>query len=200
MLGFPYHDRDYQRNTIVMQATVPITNVKADEQELLRTLGGRVKWAREKRGLSQSALAAAAGIKSQGTIGNLEAGHRKKPRELLSIAKALGASPSWLETGRGTWDAHAAQAPAASPAPTGGLFNELNDQERAMLKNYRRLLDKDRHRFDEEISKAAEERQQEMDEIFARFGVAKAADRANSRQAKHTASTTVAVGHAKKRS
>lgn len=38
---------------------------------------------------------------SQGTIGNIEAGTRKRPRDLLNIATALDVSPHWLATGEG---------------------------------------------------------------------------------------------------
>ena len=37
----------------------------------------------------------------QSTIGNIEAGLRKRPREILKIAAALGVLPQWLETGEG---------------------------------------------------------------------------------------------------
>ena len=49
------------------------------------------------------ALAKKAGV-SQSTIGNLEAGLRESPRQLLEIAAALGVSPLWLKTGEGTED------------------------------------------------------------------------------------------------
>lgn len=61
--------------------------------------------ARERAGLSQPALAERAGV-SQGTIGNVESGLRKRPRELLAIAAALGVSPQWLETGKDTMPRH----------------------------------------------------------------------------------------------
>lgn len=48
--------------------------------------------------MTQPALAERAGV-SQGTIGNIESGLRKRPRNLLTIAAALGVSPQWLETG-----------------------------------------------------------------------------------------------------
>lgn len=54
--------------------------------------------ARKAKGWSQGVLASAAGV-SQGTIGNVESGIRDEPRELLSIARALGVSPDWLKTG-----------------------------------------------------------------------------------------------------
>lgn len=95
-MGFlDYHVRDYHENTNVMQAAGLITSVK--------TIGERIRWARDQRALTQAALAKKAGV-AQGTIGNAEAGTRGKPRELLKIARALMASPDWLESGKGKWD------------------------------------------------------------------------------------------------
>ncbi|SFU99367.1 SOS-response transcriptional repressor LexA (RecA-mediated autopeptidase) [Paenacidovorax caeni] len=48
--------------------------------------------------MTQPALAKKANV-SQGTIGNIESGLRKRPRDLLAIAEALNVSPKWLETG-----------------------------------------------------------------------------------------------------
>lgn len=75
-----------------MQVSAPITTVN--------TLAERVAWAREKAGLSQQELADKAGV-SQGTIGNVESGARKRPRDLLEIARALRVSPDWLSSGKG---------------------------------------------------------------------------------------------------
>lgn len=66
----------------------------------MNTLRQRLKAARDEAGLTQPELAARAGV-AQSTIGNIEAGTRKRPRELLSIAAALGVNPEWLETGDG---------------------------------------------------------------------------------------------------
>lgn len=88
------HNRDCATNTNVIQGAGLITNVK--------TIGERIKWARSTRGLTQAALAKKAGV-SQSSIGNAESGTRDRPRELLSIARALEASPTWLETGKGEW-------------------------------------------------------------------------------------------------
>lgn len=66
----------------------------------VNTIAERLKLARETAGLTQPELAGKAGV-SQGTIGNIESGLRKRPRDLLSIASALGVSPEWLETGKG---------------------------------------------------------------------------------------------------
>lgn len=68
------------------------------------------------------------------------------------------------------------------PAQKGEVFHRVNDEEWAMLQNYRRLLDKDRKAFDGEIAARAAERQAEADELFSRYGVAKAAQRANARR------------------
>lgn len=65
----------------------------------LETLAERVADARASAGLSQAALAQKAGV-TQSTIGNIESGGRKNPRELLAIAAALGVSAEWLKTGK----------------------------------------------------------------------------------------------------
>ena len=67
----------------------------------MRTLGERLKEAREEKQLSQSGLAKLAGV-TQSTIGNLESGTRQNPRALLAIATALGVNAEWLSTGRGS--------------------------------------------------------------------------------------------------
>lgn len=66
----------------------------------METIGSRVKQRRKELGWSQVKLARLAGV-SQGTIGNLESGLRDKPKDLLSIARALGLNPDYLETGEG---------------------------------------------------------------------------------------------------
>ncbi|MFG5779898.1 XRE family transcriptional regulator [Comamonas sp. J-3] len=79
----------------------------------MNTIAERLKQAREELGLTQPELAAKAKV-SQGTIGNIETGLRKRPRELLAIASALGVDPAWLESGKG----HKQQAQSASVAVT----------------------------------------------------------------------------------
>lgn len=66
----------------------------------MNTIAERLKNAREAANLTQPELASKAGV-SQGTIGNIESGIRKRPRDLLSIASALNVNPEWLETGKG---------------------------------------------------------------------------------------------------
>lgn len=65
----------------------------------MKTIANRLKEAREAAGLTQPELAAKAGV-SSGTIGNIESGTRKNPRELLAIAKAVGVRPEWLKDGK----------------------------------------------------------------------------------------------------
>lgn len=87
------HVRDIYATTNVFDLSGQITDVI--------TISDRLKAAREESGLTQGQLAVAAGV-TQGTISNVESGLRKNPRELLAIAKALGVSPDWLKTGKGT--------------------------------------------------------------------------------------------------
>ena len=85
-----HHARDIYVNTNVIQFEYQITTVM--------TIAERTKIARERIGLKQDELAKKAGV-SQGTIANIEGGFRKRPREIVSIAKALGVDPLWLESG-----------------------------------------------------------------------------------------------------
>jgi transcriptional regulator with XRE-family HTH domain len=66
----------------------------------MSTIGSRIKEARNALGWSQVQLADEAGV-TQSAIGNIESGLRQRPRELVSIAKALRVSAAWLETGGG---------------------------------------------------------------------------------------------------
>jgi transcriptional regulator with XRE-family HTH domain len=64
------------------------------------TLAERLKERRLELQLTQEDVAKMAGV-TQGTIGNLETGDRKNPRELLAIARAVKLRPEWLKTGKG---------------------------------------------------------------------------------------------------
>lgn len=63
------------------------------------SLAVRLKDTRKKLGLSQSALAQAAGV-SQPTVANWErGGHTPRPDALRRMAEALGTDPAWLLSG-----------------------------------------------------------------------------------------------------
>lgn len=86
------HDRECRTHTLVMQGDATVTSVKTFPERLLH--------ARTRAGLSQTSLAKKAGV-SAGAIGNYEAGAREMPRDVLSLASALGVRPEWLTTGKG---------------------------------------------------------------------------------------------------
>ncbi len=163
-----------------MQAAGLITNVNDED---LTTLAGRVKWARKKRELSQAALAKAAGV-SQGTIGNVESGERKKPRELVSIARALRVFPAWLDTARGDWD--------ASAAPE-SIFDALTEDEKELLENFRSLMDEDRDELRAEIEHRAEKIRTHMEKVLSRVGIPPRAPRTAAARARQSATRTTSV-------
>lgn len=91
-------------------------------------IGKRVEEARRDRGWTPGELARRVGIKYQ-TIQNLESGKAKGTRFLVSIARELGVTPGWLETG------HPPKRDLTTPAPTQGksgdklTLPELNIQQ-----------------------------------------------------------------------
>lgn len=105
-MGLRAHVREYASLTNVLQARGAITGVSS--------IADRMKEARERLAISQAELAKRSGVKP-GTIGNIEAGSRRNPRELLAIADALGVDPKWLQNGS-TKPAGA----ASRPLPAGG--------------------------------------------------------------------------------
>lgn len=69
----------------------------------MKTLGERLKWARERKGLSQEELGKAAGM-TQGGIGHLEQDLRQTSRRMAQLAHALEVNPLWLAEGKGEPD------------------------------------------------------------------------------------------------
>ncbi|MBU9246318.1 XRE family transcriptional regulator [Burkholderia multivorans] len=92
----------------------------------MRSLAQRLRDTREEKSLSQAQLAARAGV-SQTTIANVESGRNQGSKHLLSIARALGVNPAWLESESGPKDASA----AAAPQP--GIYKIPEDQGNVLV-------------------------------------------------------------------
>ncbi len=71
----------------------------------MENLAKRVKFGRKRMGMSQDALALAAGV-GQGDISKIETGRILKTTSIVSLARALRCDPHWLESGEGSpqWD------------------------------------------------------------------------------------------------
>lgn len=152
-----------------MQARCPITTVKPkDGEQNLRTLGGRLAWARAQRKLTQADLAAKAGVK-QSTIGNLESGARKNPRELLALCAALYCNPDWLVTGKGEWDV--AKTRTSHVAEKGAVYHVPSADERGMLEVWRRMSPSDRKLMLAQMAEKAERYQLDMQQSLDEAGV-----------------------------
>ncbi len=67
------------------------------------TLAKRLRYARERLGLSQSELARRVGLRPQ-AIQFIEGGHVRRPRNVFEIAHALEVNPEWLLLGEGPVD------------------------------------------------------------------------------------------------
>lgn len=68
----------------------------SDEISGMESMGERLKKAREAKDLSQAQLAKKVGLKSQGTIGNIEGNTRGYGARVVAIAEVLGVSPDYL--------------------------------------------------------------------------------------------------------
>ncbi len=100
----------------------------------MEKIGDRIRRLRKEAGLSQAALAKLAGI-SQAVIGNAESGYRERPRDLLSLAMALGVDPYYLETGKSSQGPEALNSPQGrdtqpriSP-PAQSLINDIKSMD-----------------------------------------------------------------------
>lgn len=65
----------------------------------MSTIGDRLKLARTSKRWTQHELASRSG-EAQSTIGGLESGRRKMPRNLVALCAALGVTPEWLVHGK----------------------------------------------------------------------------------------------------
>lgn len=86
-------------------------------------LGGRVKIAREKRGLTQAKLAELAST-SQAVVSALEKRDSKTSEQLFELADALRVNPRWLQTGQGEsgLESESWQAPTLESADEASLL------------------------------------------------------------------------------
>lgn len=88
------------RTCLIITQVIMVVNTKvihlSDEIHLMETMGERLKKCREAKGLSQQALADKVGLKSQGTIGNIESDTRGYGARVVAIAEVLGVSPDYL--------------------------------------------------------------------------------------------------------
>lgn len=131
----------------------------------VKTIAERTKEVREALGLSQVELAARAKV-SPGTIGNLEAGTRKNPRELLAIAAALQVNPEWLKSGRGM--RAIGEAPADTP------YSEqlaLSPSERDLVLSLRKLPEKEQQETINDVMHRAEDIEQMVEKVLAQRGI-----------------------------
>jgi transcriptional regulator with XRE-family HTH domain len=126
------HERDNFVNTNVIENYHVITYVM--------TISERLRQARDKLGLTQEQLAAKANV-AQGTIANIENGIRKKPREILSIARALNVQPDWLMSGKWQMETPPGLSPQKAEEPAGSwvvgdskIVQALNVLEAALTK------------------------------------------------------------------
>ena len=93
--------------------------------DLPSTLAERIVWLRERAGLSQSALARRLGISPQ-SIQQLEAGHVRRPRYVLALARLFNVTPDWLEEGSGAAGEGRALEPIRELPPANALPEFLN--------------------------------------------------------------------------
>ncbi len=74
------------------------------------TLAKRLRYARERLGLSQSELARRVKLRPQ-AIQFIEAGHVRRPRSVVEIARALGVNAEWLLLGEGALEVAVHETP-----------------------------------------------------------------------------------------
>jgi transcriptional regulator with XRE-family HTH domain len=99
----------------------------------MSAMGERLKSRRKEVGLSQAALAKAAGVK-QSTISYIENGRNKGSQYVAQIATALRLSPTWLATGKGP------KEPAGSVIDSDDPDRAKDAKEGILLHLYRGLF------------------------------------------------------------
>ena len=97
-----------------------------------KTVGQRIKWLREGRGMKQAELARLIGIKPQ-SLGGIELGKSKAPSAstLLRLAAVLDANPDWIITGKGSHELSA--TPGGTSAELAAIYETLAPELQAAL-------------------------------------------------------------------
>ena len=131
----------------------------------VKTIADRTKEAREALGLNQVQLAELAKV-SPGTIGNIEAGTRKNPRELLAIAGALKVHPEWLKSGKGP---RSLDEPDATSAYSERVT--LSAMEHDLIRALRKLPDQDQDNIVKDVMHRAEIIEQLVQRVLAQRGI-----------------------------
>ena len=91
--------------------------------QLVDTIGARLKFAREERRMTQKQVAKEAHV-LQPALSKMERGLIQRPVELYELARALRCNPDWLSRGDGVWDADApAQAAPSSVESALGVLH-----------------------------------------------------------------------------
>lgn len=100
------------------------------------SFGGRLKKARDERGMTQGELATKAGLK-QSDISKLEKGLMRSTTKGFGLSKALRVSQEWLELGEGPEPLWRTTAEADAPAPPPAKYKDRNtvtDSQLALLR------------------------------------------------------------------
>lgn len=97
----------------------------------LMTLGDRIKQTRERIGMSQAALAEAAGMRQQ-SLSALESGKTLSTTKLVSLAEALKVSASWLARGDDNGPADRLAAQGDDPVTTSSRVVENERMEHSL--------------------------------------------------------------------
>lgn len=93
-----------------------------------KTLQDRLREARKRAGLSQSAVASAVGI-AQGTYSDLERNTGSGSKHIVAIARVLGVSPDWLLTGEGSETPQSAKVREEQRATMEAMTQSMPDAE-----------------------------------------------------------------------
>lgn len=89
------------------------------------TIGERIKYLREQKGLTQNELAALLGYKSKSSVAHIENG-RDIPRSMvITLAHALGTTPAYLMG----WDEQKENAPINDRSAIIERINSLSDEQ-----------------------------------------------------------------------